>query len=240
MANDGSGQGEDAILPNEPELRIQNRSFMIDEEDRRFRDSVLVRFEDGKLNPKATFTSLCAFLDLPYTESMTYCSYMGMKDPHSDDPNCYAGFSLTGVYKTYDEYAGDNERIYVEYFLRDAYECYGYDLHYYDGKPMDEERLRELTDHFDVFYGHAEKTFIRMMRYTAIKEHEGAPLSEEEEENIRDVAGQKLQAYKDLNFLQGKLQLLRGLRFVNKNGKPLKMMKKLELDPTLLEQPLYH
>ncbi len=34
--------------------------------------------------------------------------------------------------------------------------------------------------------------------------------------------------------------LLRGLRFVNKNGQPLKMMKPLKLDPALLEQPLYH
>ena len=34
--------------------------------------------------------------------------------------------------------------------------------------------------------------------------------------------------------------LLRGLRFVNKQGQPLKMMKPLKLDPALLEQPLYH
>ena len=34
--------------------------------------------------------------------------------------------------------------------------------------------------------------------------------------------------------------LLEGLRFVNKNGQPLRMMPKLELDPALLEQPLYH
>ena len=34
--------------------------------------------------------------------------------------------------------------------------------------------------------------------------------------------------------------LLGGLYFVNKNGQPLHMMPKLELDPALLEQPLYH
>ena len=37
--------------------RIFNRSFMADPEDRLYKDSVLVRFEDGKLNPKATFTA---------------------------------------------------------------------------------------------------------------------------------------------------------------------------------------
>ena len=33
--------------------KLLNRSFMIDPGDRLYRDSVLVRFEDGKLNPKA-------------------------------------------------------------------------------------------------------------------------------------------------------------------------------------------
>ena len=34
--------------------------------------------------------------------------------------------------------------------------------------------------------------------------------------------------------------LMRGLKFVNRHGQPLHMMPKLELDPELLEQPLYH
>ena len=34
--------------------------------------------------------------------------------------------------------------------------------------------------------------------------------------------------------------LLRDLHFVNKNGQPLRMMPKLELDPALLENPLYY
>ena len=45
--------------------RILNRSFMVDWQDRLYTDSVLVRFEDAKLNPKATFTALAAFLDIP-------------------------------------------------------------------------------------------------------------------------------------------------------------------------------
>jgi hypothetical protein len=223
-----------------PALYITNRSFMVDEDSRPFRDSVLVRFEDGKLNPRATFTSLCAFVDLPYTESMTYCSELGMKDPHSNVEGWYAGFDLTGVYKTYDEFADDPDRCYIEYFLRDAYEYAGYDFHYYDGKPMDEERLRNLTDHFDIFYDYACETFVEALTYAIRKKLDGRELTEPEKENIRKDAEYKIQAYKDINFLNGKLLMLRGLRFVNKNGKPLKMMKKLELDPTLLEQPIYH
>ena len=34
--------------------------------------------------------------------------------------------------------------------------------------------------------------------------------------------------------------LNRGLYFVNRHGQPLHMMPRLELDPALLEQPLYH
>ena len=44
----------------------------------------------------------------------------------------------------------------------------------------------------------------------------------------------------DEKRLQIAKQLLKGLYFVNKNGQPLHMMPKLELDPALLEQPLYH
>jgi len=42
------------------------------------------------------------------------------------------------------------------------------------------------------------------------------------------------------NRLSNARFLLRGLRFVNKKGQPLRMMPKLELDPALLEQPVYH
>lgn len=34
--------------------------------------------------------------------------------------------------------------------------------------------------------------------------------------------------------------LMKGLHFVNRSGQPLQFMTKLELDPALLEAPLYH
>ena len=42
------------------------------------------------------------------------------------------------------------------------------------------------------------------------------------------------------NRLKIAKSLLRGLRFVNRRGQPLRMMPMLEPDPALLEQPLYH
>ena len=132
---DREAQGEEVkVVPDVLAERLVNRSFMVDQWDRLYRDSVLVRFEDGKLNPRATFTALAEFLDLPYTESMTYCSSRKGIDPESLKGNA-RGFDPATVYRTYDEFANDEERAFLEYFLRDAYEYYGYDFHYYQVEP---------------------------------------------------------------------------------------------------------
>lgn len=214
--------------------RIQNRSFMIDPQDRLYRDSVLVRFEDGKLNPTATFTSLAGFLDIPYTESMTYCSGRDGLNPESLEGNV-RGFDLATVYRTYDEYANDEERAFLEYFLRDAYEEYGYDFHYYKGEPVDEQWIREKIARFTCIDGYI------MRKYGRILEHRrdgktGEPL---EEEDIRQRCAAVIIPEKEKRFNLA-CRLLAGLSFVNRQGQPLRMMKKLELDPALLEQPLYH
>ena len=116
---------------------------MVDWQDRLFQDSVLVRFEDGKLNPRATFTALAAFLDLPYTQSMTYCSRNGERDPESLKGND-RGFDPAAIYRTYEDYLGREERVYLEYLMGDVYQRYGYDFQYYDGAPMDEAAMDAL------------------------------------------------------------------------------------------------
>ena len=102
LAKGKNEEGKKLVLDDELALRALNRSFMIDPQDRLYLDSALVRFEDGKLNPKATFTALAAFLDLPYTESMTYCSANGERDPLYMEGNA-VGFDPSTVYRTYDE-----------------------------------------------------------------------------------------------------------------------------------------
>jgi len=44
----------------------------------------------------------------------------------------------------------------LEYFLRDAYEYYGYDFIAYDNGPMDEERVRQLAEGFDTLNGYMD------------------------------------------------------------------------------------
>ena len=52
-------------MPDELTERLLSRGYFVDTSSRLFKDSILVRFEDGKLNPKATFTHLRSSLISP-------------------------------------------------------------------------------------------------------------------------------------------------------------------------------
>ena len=229
---DREAQGEEVkVVPDVLAERLVNRSFMVDQWDRLYRDSVLVRFEDGKLNPRATFTALAEFLDLPYTESMTYCSSRKGIDPESLKGNA-RGFDPATVYRTYDEFANDEERAFLEYFLRDAYEYYGYDFHYYQGEPVDEAWIEQKIQSFTCLDGFITQSHQKAAQEMAVTFTNG---SDPIDVKVNDpIPGYQSNRRRIADFL------LRGLRFVNKQGQPLKMMKPLKLDPALLEQPLYH
>lgn len=228
------GEPNVATLSDAMADRLCNRSFMIDPQDRLYHDSILVRFEDGKLNPKATFTALAAFLDIPYTESMTYCSGKTGLNPESLKGNVL-GFDPATVYRTYDDYANDDERAFLEYFLRDAYKAYGYDFHYYKNEPVDETWIKEKISRFSTI-----NQFMAQSRKRALARSSKAegrtPMTEEEIQGVVD----KMMGEIDHNRYNIAMLLLGGLRFVNRNGQPLYLMKQLQLDPQLLEQPLYH
>jgi len=217
--------------------RITNRSFLMDPEDRLYRDSVIVRFEDGKLNPRATFTALAAFLDLPYTDTMTYCSEQGKIDPVSYEGN-ELGFSLAAVYRTYDDYVNDNERRFIEYFLRDAYEFYGYDFHYYDGKPMDNEKVNELIFGFNTIDHYMRKTWRRVYETVTVSKN-GERIDPEQETAIQEkLLDNFMNRHKEKRIANVHI-LQEGLRFISGNGQPLRFIPLLPLDPKLLEKPLY-
>ena len=231
-------KGEVTVVSDAVMERVLNRSFMIDPEDRLYRDGVLVRFEDGKLNPKATFTALAAFLDLPYDECMTYCSENGEQSLYSQ---FFAGngFDPESIYRTYDEYINDNERYFIEYFLRDAYEYYGYDFQYYDGAAVDEAKAEELISGFTTIDRYMRETQIGIFKDAEVTQ-DGVRVSPE----LEELAHQKLLDDRMAGYHKNRLNsariLLEGLRFVNKRGQPLRMMPRLELDEALLERPLYH
>ena len=224
-----------AVVSDAVSERVLNRSFMIDPEDRLYRDSVLVRFEDGKLNPKATFSALAAFLDLPYTESMTYCSMGGVVNPHPETK----GFDPAPVYKTYDDYANDAERYYIEYFLRDAYEHYGYSFHYYDGGLVDEEKALALVKGFTTVNHYMRESWWRVFQTAEVSKN-GERVDAEVEKTVQEHLFNGYMETFEENRIKNTKILLEGLRLVNPAGQPLRFMQKLEPDPALLEQPLYH
>ena len=229
----------DKVVGDALTIRLLNRSFMVDQWDRLYRDSVLVRFEDGKLNPKATFTALAEFLDIPYTESMTYCSGKTGLNPESLKGNDL-GFDPAAIYRTYDEYVNDADRSLLEYFLRDAYREYGYDFYYYHGEAVDMDWVHEKLKGISNLDHRIRETVRRAMDR---KSQDGTIVSDgvtyEHEEGCDLIAQRALdEIHKDR--LQMTELLLKNLVFVNKDNQPLRLMKKLELDPELLEQPLYH
>lgn len=216
--------------------KIYNKSFMADPNDRLYRDSIMVRFEDGKLNPTATFTALAEFLDIPYTQSMTYCSSIDGLNPESIPGNA-RGFDPVTVYRTYDEFGNFYERYFLEYFMRDAYEYYGYDFNYYDGAEMTEEKIQELVTKFTTLDGYTEKT---MRKALSDEFKENTDMNEQEknqiiEEKIKD----ELEKYREKRIQMAQV-LNQDIRFINKKGQLLNMIPALKLDPELLEQPLYH
>lgn len=236
-AEAGNDDGPTTVVADAVSQRILNRSFMIDWQDRLYQDCIQVRFEDGKMNPKATFTALCAFLDLPYTKSMTYCSEFGKALDYGG--YIAGGFDTAPVYKTYDEFVNDSERKYIEFFLRDAYEYFGYDFHYYDGHDLSEEEVNALIDDFSTIDHYLRETWINVYKKATVS-MDGQRADPELERKIHEqMLENQIQAFHANRKANTKI-LLRGLRFINRNGQPLHMMPKLELDLALLEQPLYH
>lgn len=238
MAKQLDDADKNAVIPDAIATYLLNRSFMIDWQDRLFKDSVLVRFEDGKLNPKATFTALAEFLDIPYTESMTYCSSSKGINPESMEGNV-RGFDPATVYRTYDDFANDDERAFLEYFFRDVYQEYGYDFHYYKGESVTEEWILDKLDKFTCMDSFIAKSWRKHLASLSVKDTKEGKEVNLTEEAIEEAVQKTLDTCKK-NRLQIAQLLSKDLRFINKNYQPLRMMKKLQLDPNLLEQPLYH
>lgn len=224
-------------LEDDVTVRAMSRSYMADPLDRIFRDAVVIRFEDGKLNPKATFTALAEFMDLPYAESLTYCSKHGEIDPDGLLEGDAKGMDTRAVYATHSEWLGEPERYYLEFFLQDAYRAYGYDFHYYDGEPVDEAKLEELCSHFDVLDGYIETSVEKGVKITAAgQEMEPGSLKKEIHESVVRKKMEEIRANR-LGIGKG---LLQDLRYVNREGQALRVLPMLEPKPELLEQPLYH
>jgi len=237
LASQKNDEEKKSVVSDAVSERVFNRSFMIDPQDRLYHDSILVRFEDGKLNPKATFTALASFVDLPYTESMEYCSESGKAMDYGG--YIAGGFDPAPIYKTYDDYVNDSERQFIEYFLKDAYDYFGYNFHYYDGEPVDEPKMEKWVKGFTMVNHYIRETWKAIFQAAEVSQNGERVDSEIEEKVQAQLLENYMQGF-ERNRIENAKILMEGLQFVNKNGQPLRLMPKLELDPALLEQPLYH
>ncbi|MFV0517492.1 MAG: hypothetical protein ACK5MV_08845 [Aminipila sp.] len=222
-----------SVVDNVFAQTVLNCSYKIDTNIRVYKDSRLVRFEDAKLNPKATFKELAQFVDIPYADSMEYCSLYGEVDPESLEGNVI-GFSTQAVYRTYDEYVGEDEKYMIEYMMRDAYKQYGYDFMSYDNKELTEEEIKAKISGFNALYDIMGKSFVSLFK----KEDEDGNTSEVPEEEQARIHKEYIDKYIEHNCNIAK-HLSREYYFINKKGQPLKMMKKIDLDKNLLENEMY-
>ena len=211
-----------------------SRGFMVDPTDRLFRDSVIVRFEDGKLQPRATFTRLAAFLDLPYTDTMTYCSLKGKRDPVSKLAGTSAGFDTRSIFTVQEGYMDDGARKFVEYLMRDAYKEYGYDTQWWRGEPVDLDTMGEWIQAPGAVRDRLRETQAAMDE--VYRQKIGFdPLSEEQWEELEEALVERAVSVRR----RAALGLMEDLRFVSLEGVPLVYGRLLHPDPELLDGPLY-
>ena len=104
---------------------------------------------------------------------------------------------------------------------------------------MDGDRVKELLEGFTTIDHYIRDTWKKIYKKATVTVNDQRVTEETE----LDVQGRLLENQVksfQANRVKNSEILMRGLRFVNRHGQPLHMMPRLELDPALLEQPLYH
>ena len=112
------------------------------------RESIrVVRFEDLKLNPKATFASMAEFLNISVTQSMFHTTWCGLtRDGITTENTVFDGFDPAPVYKSYNQYLSVFDKYRIELLLRDLIEVYGYQAKYYDGQQFSYEEIVKMME----------------------------------------------------------------------------------------------
>lgn len=120
---------------------LTNRNLYVDRGSPLFRDVVAIRFEDGKLNPRATFMALCAFLDIPWSDTLLETTVFGKHETYNVRGSVAKGFETHPVYNQYEEFLSDEDKCTVEMILQKQMAQYGYKPQFYDGQPFTPEEV---------------------------------------------------------------------------------------------------
>jgi len=112
-----------------------------------YQDIGVVRFEDLKLNPEATFASMAEFLNLPVTESMYQTTECGLSaNGVNGEGKTFPGFDPAPVFKEYQQYLSVFDKYRIELLLSQLYEAYGYKAKYYDGQIFSDQEVAALME----------------------------------------------------------------------------------------------
>lgn len=113
---------------------LANRNLYTDPSHPLFADIRAIRFEDGKLNPRATLLALCEFLDTPWHDSLLTTTVMGEHREYNVQGSVSKGFDLHPVYNRYEDYLSPEDMYIIELVLENRLAQYGYKPLVYDGK----------------------------------------------------------------------------------------------------------
>lgn len=107
-------------------------------------DMRVVRFEDLKLNPEATLSSLTEFLNIPLTPSLYKTTFCGVSNKGwSTSGELFEGFDPKPIFNEHNNYLSIFDKYRIELALAKEYEIYGYKPIYYDGQKFtDDEKMK--------------------------------------------------------------------------------------------------
>lgn len=123
-------------------LIIRPNGFYIPQEHEMLQKTVIVRFEDLKLNPRATLSSLIKFFDIPWSDNLLQTTWLGyLRDGISTDFSHFKGFDPTPVYKTYSHLLSNFDKYRIELLKEKYYSAWGYKAKLYDGQVFANEDI---------------------------------------------------------------------------------------------------
>ena len=105
----------------------------------------VVRYEDIKTKPKETLLALCRFLDIPWADTLMYCSHNGEKTIYIDAGTVISDFDpapLTPEY--YQKYLNDFDRFRIELLYEKFYEPWKYRTQFQHKLDYSNQEIKEL------------------------------------------------------------------------------------------------
>lgn len=177
----------------------------------------VVRFEDLKLNPKASLESLTDFLDLSSSDILYKTTWCGLsRSGIATDGRSFEGFDPSPIYNDHARYLSTFDKYRIEMTLYQLMLNYGYRPMYYEGEDFSNNQK-----------------FI-LLQYPFRCESIPLVLSDEERKHSREGA---------LNLIKSSVIFYSSAShtpvFINGFSHPFAPIPWLKPKPELLEQPLY-